>query len=419
MKLLINRLTILFVLLTLFASCAEDEPTTEEQQPEQEEDTLQNVNTTPRFEGDLNALFVGHSTMNDVVGEYVSVLAELRRSTTELSLDVVTNYDPDNAHETFSGLSLGGKIDYEYVRDVLNGDTHSYNFAVITEEWDYQNYNVDYHGTDSNDPITGCRPDGYEVPGQWSNPEFAWYFNPYYVQLYKDALSCGNSNSLTFYYQTWSLGWNEVENGDTRLSNQDYIRPSYAQIEEDIRTGQNYPDLPLADRIDYEGVKWQHFVHHANRPDIVFIPAGFAMAQFIRDVEAGIVPGFEAVAESNGITEEGHLAWRDYLFYQDGYHLASAGHYLMSLVIYASVFNESPEGIEIGENNFRASWAFAENQYPLRGVSNEEYENLLASSGANGVFDLRGTNGFEYIHDDLRDYLQELAWEVVQRDSNY
>ena len=120
------------------------------------------------------------------------------------------------------------------------------------------------------------------------------------------------------------------------------------------------------------------------------------------------------------MTEAGHLAWRDYLFYaEDGYHLATMGHYLMSLVIYASVFNESPEGIEIGEGNFRASGAFSVNQYPIRGISNEEYEALLEETGAEGVYGLRGTNGLEYVHDDLRLYLQRLAWEVVQADGNY
>ncbi len=417
MKFLFKTTWLLFT-ISILISCSEDEPTTDEQTPITE-DTRQISNGSPRFTGDINALFVGHSALNDVVGEYVTVLARLKRSETEVSADVVTNYDPDHAHDRFSGLSLGGKVNYDHVRDVFNNDSHDYHFAVITEEWDYQNYNVDYHGTDQNDPVDVCRPSDYAVPGQWSNPEFDWYFNPYYVQLYRDALVCGNASNMVFYYQTWSLGWNEVENGDRRLSDQNYSRPTYDQIRQDIRTGQNFPDLPLADRIDYEGVKWQHFIHHANRPDIVFIPAAFALSQFIRDVEAGVVPGFEAVAATDGMTDDGHLAWRDYLFYQDGYHLASAAHYLMALVIYATVFNESPVGIPIGEGNFRVSWAFSENQYPLTEITNEAYENLLQSTGANGVFDLRGHEGLEYIHEDLRNYLQELAWEVVQRDSNY
>lgn len=363
---------------------------------------------SPRFSGDLNALFVGHSAVNDRVAEYVVTLAELRSEQNNIESEVVLGTD----------ISLRGKMDMDEIRSFMEpNSTHNYDFAVITEQWDMQNYNVDIDGVDNNDPVTGCPPGDYQVPSQWQTDE--WMPIPYFIQQYRDGLKCGNPNTHVFFYQTWSLGYNEVTNGESRTSDQNYQRPSIEEIQEAIRSGNESPDLPLADRIDFEGVKWQNLVRHTNRDDIIFIPGGFAMARLIRDIEAGVVPGFEAVAATNGMDENGRLVWADYLFYEDQYHTSTVGNYLMALVIYATVFNESPEGIEVGNGNFPASAYFPDDQYPLTEISNEEYANLLSTHNADGIYDLRGVNGQDYMHEDLRNYLQRLAWEVVQEDSNF
>jgi hypothetical protein len=366
------------------------------------------ITGSPRFSGDLNALFVGHSAVNDRVAEYVVTLAELRNTRNSIASEVVLGTD----------ISLRGKMDMPEIRSFMQpNSTHDYDFAVITEQWDMQNYNVDIDGVDNNDPVAGCPSDNYQVPGEWTTDE--WAPIPYFIQQYRDGLKCGNAATHVFYYQTWSLGYNEVENGASRPSDQNYQRPTVEEVQQAIRSGEYAPDLPLADRIDFEGVKWQNLLRHTNREDIIFIPAGFALARLIRDIEAGVVPGFEAVAATHGADATGRLVWTDYLFYEDQYHLSTVGNYLMSLVIYASVFNESPEGIEIGNDNFPASEFFPDDQYPLTEISNEEYANLLSTENADGIYDLRGVDGRDYMHEDLRNYLQRLAWEVVQEDSSY
>ena len=363
---------------------------------------------SPRFSGSLNGLFVGHSAINDKVAEFVVNLAELRDAQNVINPEVVLGTD----------ISLRGKMEMDEIQAFMEpNSTHDYDFAVITDQWDIQNYNVDIDGVDTNEAVSSCPADDYQVPAEWLTDE--WAPIPYFIQQYRDGLKCGNPDTHVFYYQTWSLGYNEVRNGESRTSDQNYQRPTVEEIQQAIRSGNEAPDLPLADRIDFEGVKWQNLVRHTNREDIIFIPAGFALARMIRDIEAGIVPGFEAVAATNGADANGRLVWTDYLFYQDQYHLSTVGNYLMSLVIYASVFNESPEGIAIGSGNFEASEYFPEDQYPLTEITNEEYTELLNTHNANGIYELRGVNGQDYIHEDLRNYLQQLAWEVVQEDSEY
>jgi len=403
-----TTIIVLVILSAVGWQCSTDEVEPVDQDHEGLTNTPATDTDAPRFSGNLSGLFVGNSSINDVVAEYVARLAEIRDAHNILETEVVLGTD----------ISLRGKMGMEPIREVLaRGNTHDYDFAVITDQWDMQIYNVDTDGVDTNDEVNGCPPADYEVPQQWLSDE--WVPVPYFVQLYRDGIKCGNPAAYTFYYQTWSLGYNEVREGATRHADQNYQRPSIEEIQEAIRTGNGNPDLPLADRIEFEGVKWQNFIRHANRSDIIFIPAGFALARFMREIEAGEVPGFEAVAATNGKDESGQLVWTNYLFYEDEYHLSTVGNYLMSLVIYATVFNESPAGIEIGSGNFGASEFFPNDQYPLVEITNEAYLNMLNQHNADGIWELRGINNLDYMHEDLRTYLQELVWEVVQSDSNY
>jgi len=399
--------------ISILIGCSEDDPGPDPVNNNTDDNGTDgngtNNNGTPNFSGDLNALFVGHSAMNMIVDDHVALLANLADANTQITTEQITADDD---------LDLAGKMDREE-HGLFDGDnTHTYNFAVLTEQWDYQNYNPDLLGRDTNDAIAGCPPADYQVPDLWENPEEDWAPTPYYLQQYADALECGNADNVTFYYQTWSLGYDEVENGATRASDQNYQRPTIAEMEQLLINDNARPDLPLADRIEFEGVKWQYFVRSAKRSHIVFIPAGFALARLMRAIEAGEVPGFEAVAATGGITSEGTLAWTDYLFYQDQYHLSTVGHYLMALVIYASVFDQSPEGLAIGSGQFLKSEWFPDDQYDLEGITNDRYQEVLNETGAEGIYDLRGHNDRDYMHEDLRNYLQRMAWDVVQNDSS-
>ncbi len=186
-------------------------------------------------------------------------------------------------------------------------------------------------------------------------------------------------------------------------------------MDQRIASGQEDPDLAAADLIEYRGVKWERFVAAINRPNLVFIPTNYALAQLMRDIEAGIAPGFQALQGADGLTPEGELGWVDWIFYEDGYHLSTVGHYFMSLMIFSAVYNVSPEGLEIGSGNYAVSDAFRNDQYPLEGISNSRYQELLDDSGASGIYDLRGYQDLDYIHDELRDYLQRLAWDTFRQ----
>lgn len=332
--------------------------------------------------------------MNDVVADHVATTANLVDST-EVAVSEATT----------EGLSLEDKIDVTVIANILEGGSHDFDFIVLTEVWDYQNYDPGIHGSDSNAAPSGC-PSSYTPPTLWTSPEQDFSPTPLYLQKYRDAFICGNTNTKIFYYQTWSLGYNEVENGATRLSDKSFTRPSFQQ--ELVM----YPDLALADRIEYEGFKWQKFVASSNRPDIIFIPAAYALAAFMRDIENGVAPGFEALADTAGLYN-GKLAWTDCLFYEDQYHLASIGHYLMAQVIYASVFNKDPTGTPIGSSSYGKSEYFPEGEYPLYGLSDTDFQSMLAEAGAAGVYDLKGYQSLDYVPDSLRDYLQTLAWNTV------
>ncbi len=410
-----NKMIIRSILLTVLSigslcflsGCNEDEPGPNDPK---DDDPIVDPNPTPTRTGNLEALFVGHSAMNMIVDDYVVLMAESADENTTLSTTQVTN----------GNISLVGKMENPETAPLFSSDpTHNYDFAVLTEAWDYQNYNPDEHGRDNNQSLDGCPPSDYDYPDAWENPAEDWVPIPYYLQQYTDGLKCGNNASTVYYYQTWSLGYNEVTNGATRAADQNYQRPTVEEMEQLLTSGDVFRDLPLADRIEFEGVKWQYFVRSAKRSHIRFIPAAFALARLMREMEAGVVPGFEAVANTDGLNGQGHLVWTDYLFYEDQYHLSTVGHYFMALVIYASVFNTSPEGLAVGSGQYQVSEWFPDGQYPLEGITNARYQELLTEAGANGIYDLRGYNSLDYMHDDLRRYLQRLAWEVVQQDSSY
>ena len=402
---------LVIVLSGIFHSCGEnfDQLTGEEE----EEETLagktseggvvstgQSASDPATYQGSLNALFIGHSAMNDIVADHVAESA--RKSDPSVSLGI--------AEATTESITLQGKKEFHIIRDVFAGGSHQFDFVIITEAWDYQNYHPQIHGEDLSTSPTGCPGQGYSYVADWTAAN-EWYYTPYYLQKYRDVFVCSNSSTKVLYYQTWSLGYNEVENGLTRVSDPGYSRPEISDVQDDILRGR-VPDLPLADRITYEGVKWLALTRAAKRNDLIFIPAAFALADLMRHMEQGVVPGFEDIADRSGLNAEGQVPWADFLFYQDQYHLGTLGHYFMSLVIYSSMFNKSPEGLSL-DDSYKVSEYFPEDQFPLYGITDAEYQKLLSETNLSGIDQLRGKNNRHYIHDSLRLYLQKSAWEAA------
>lgn len=375
--------------------------------PQPDPDSGSSERRSPAYTGTIDALFVGHSAMNEIVDDYVSTLASTYDSGNTMRTTQVTNGD----------ISLVGKMERDELDPVFRSASHGYEVAVLTEQWDYESwYDPAEHGADTGVPVHGCPPSGYSYTDAWVNaPADDWNPIPYYLQQYVDRIACGNPEATSFYYQNWTIDYNEIADGTTRRSDPGFVRPTIAEVDRRIRAGSGDPDLAAADLIEYRGVKWERFVAAIQRPNLVFVPANYALAELMRDIETGTAPGFEALHGTDGLTADGELAWVDWIFYEDGYHLSTVGHYFMSLMIFSAVYNVSPEGLEIGSGNFPASEWFPNGQYALEGISNARYQELLTESGASGVYDLRGYQGLDYIHDDLRIYLQRLAWETFRQ----
>jgi hypothetical protein len=115
---------------------------------------------SPAYTGSVDALFVGHSAMNQIVDDFVSTLASAYDSANNVRTTQVTNED----------VSLVGKMDREELDPVFRADSHDFEIAVLTEQWDYESwYNPAEHGEDTYGPVHGCPPSDYSYSQAWVN----------------------------------------------------------------------------------------------------------------------------------------------------------------------------------------------------------------------------------------------------------
>ncbi|TVQ41682.1 MAG: hypothetical protein EA370_01410 [Wenzhouxiangella sp.] len=92
-------------------------------------------------------------------------------------------------------------------------------------------------------------------------------------------------------------------------------------------------DIPWRDRLDQDLSQWQGIADHLNAefsgPEVSLVPAGQAMALLYDRALAGEVPGI------------GHA----FDLFSDDIHLTDAGNYFVALVMFATIFQLSPEGL--------------------------------------------------------------------------
>jgi hypothetical protein len=92
-------------------------------------------------------------------------------------------------------------------------------------------------------------------------------------------------------------------------------------------------DVPWRDRLDQDLVKWQGIANHLNDefdgPEVLLIPAGQALARLHDRALEGEVPGI-----SNAFD-----------LFSDDIHLTDTGNYYVALVMFASIYEQSPEGL--------------------------------------------------------------------------
>ena len=92
-------------------------------------------------------------------------------------------------------------------------------------------------------------------------------------------------------------------------------------------------DIPWRERLDQDLSEWQGIADHLNAefsgPEVSLIPAGQAMALLYDRALAGEVPGISHAFD----------------LFSDDIHLTDTGNYFVALVMFATIFQQSPAGL--------------------------------------------------------------------------
>jgi hypothetical protein len=122
----------------------------------------------------------------------------------------------------------------------------------------------------------------------------------------------GNANTRTYIYETWHC------------------------IYSGTPTGCAWDDgdaLAWRQRLDLDRTKWQGIADHLNLlgvgPTVELVPAGRALGLLHDRAAAGQVPGLSSV----------------FNLFTDDIHLSNAGNYFVALVMYATIYRASPQGL--------------------------------------------------------------------------
>lgn len=132
-----------------------------------------------------------------------------------------------------------------------------------------------------------------------------------------------NPQCQVYYYETW----HHITSGTPQNSEYDNASP--------------HRTLLWRERLDADAAMWDSIVARANQinsgkaPPIRLIPAGRALARFEDAVRAGRVPG---ITDARA-------------YFDDKIHLNPYGKYLVACVHYATLYQQSPEGLHLEVKN--------------------------------------------------------------------
>ncbi len=128
--------------------------------------------------------------------------------------------------------------------------------------------------------------------------------------------------------------WNNSHTANAQART--YIYETWHCINSGLPAGCDWDDndnIPWRERLDQDLSAWQGIADHLNvefaGPEVSLIPAGQAMALLYDRALAGEVPGI------------GHA----FDLFSDDIHLTDAGNYFVALVMFATIFQQSPEGL--------------------------------------------------------------------------
>jgi hypothetical protein len=117
---------------------------------------------------------------------------------------------------------------------------------------------------------------------------------------------------------------------------QTYIYETWHCIHSGTPTGcdwDDHDDIAWRQRLTLDLPKWRSIADHLNAnfvgPPVRLVPAGQALALLHDRIAAGQVPGYTHVFQ----------------LFVDSIHLNSAGNYFIALVMYATLYERSPEGL--------------------------------------------------------------------------
>jgi len=115
-----------------------------------------------------------------------------------------------------------------------------------------------------------------------------------------------------------------------------YVYETWHCINSGLEDGCDWDDndhIPWRERLDQDLSEWQGIADHLNAefsgPEVFLIPAGQAMALLYDRALSGELPGIAHAFE----------------LFSDDIHLTDSGNYFIALVMFASIFQQSPEGL--------------------------------------------------------------------------
>ena len=205
--------------------------------------------------------------------------------------------------QMLAALAEDAGITYSGGRQIING-------ANLQYQW---NNSHDAEGTDAREALP---------TGDWDvlvmteavplDNHLTWSDTHGFAAQFHDLAIAANPDTRTYIYETWHC------------------------INSGLAAGCEWDDnddVPWRERLEQDLPKWQGIADQLNSeivgPDVRLVPAGQAMGLLHDRAEAGQIPGISQAFD----------------LYRDDIHLTDVGDYFVALVMFASIFQSSPEGL--------------------------------------------------------------------------
>lgn len=352
----------------------------------------------------IRAFFTGHSGINIATPVYASLAASgnsqsLNQNTYAIGggfIDWMFDPTPTSAENT---LAIDESTNNLADRFILN-PTESFGALIMTEQSALadarSSFTTDTSTTDcetlkSIDLTDENARQAYVASKVWQTGE-PWA-TPGYIQLAYDVSQCytyqNNPAPKFYFFMHWDDNFPGAELSFETMDDLGNI----ANLTEagSYRT-------QLQSWITF----WENTIDSVNRSEIRIVPVAKAFLWLIETMEDGTAPGFEG----NLHASNGRLSWVNYLVHADATHLTNAGIYFNSLVAYATLHQTSPIGLPLPTDSEGES-LINQVSYGYNDGTLVEGDSLSLDWGVNSTGNIT-------ITPELRQHMQQIAWEVAQ-----